>query len=630
MSDFDELLDLLSDQNTRRQPQRSRHIFTAIVRRLWKGGLGAVALLLLCLLMSKVVHYPLSKISMTSTKMDVMLQREREANRNNNVSYEIVGEITGWHTTTNKYDEMAIMLSQPVVERTLHKLHLLDSVFVKRTKQLGHQLSPHDSVELMLHIVEEYANKVEVTYGDPLKGPKNSFVTLMMDGDGVLARKILSGLVDSYNAYTREYNDMCYQRTIRFLSQSIDSIRREIDKIDLMDESFSESNFIVDMGRQAESYLEMDREDEKDVRDMQLQRELLSIIRQYMADMGQNYVVVPANTGIEDTQINRIVIEFNDLVMRRSNFLTSMGEDAMRVQTITNQIEDQRQAIIISIDKLTQAFDIRLKKYETNKRESENRLLSMPHKNIVKDKISRERNIILPLYTHLQQKLVETIIARSAEQDQARVITPPYSAERVLLTSPKFIYLCGIFLGILLALVYLWNLKIPEEKVSLEDVLKDCVLPVWGVLPNEGKERLYHTALEALLTRIRMSGSKRIVLTCGYDEDYTPSLIGNIQSLLKEQDATGIEITEMGNYHNNPKMPELSLQADATLYCVQAGNSQMRSIDFIAYAVKEGLLKNGAVIVTNALTNEHLPINFGAFDYEVPKGLKAVKSRAKK
>ena len=56
----------------------------------------------------------------------------------------------------------------------------------------------------------------------------------------------------------------------------------------------------------------------------------------------------------------------------------------------------------------------------------------------------------------------------------------------------------------------------------------------------------------------------------------------------------------------------------------------MRSLDFINYAVGEGLLTNGAVVVLNAKTNKKLPINFGAFDYDAPKGFGAVKLQASK
>lgn len=631
MSEIDELLEVLGDQNRGRRSQRQQNIFTAILRRLWHGSLGAITLFLLCVWMAWLIHFPLSTIRQSTTKMEVIINKEREGNRNNNISYEIVGRITGWSTTTNKYDEVAIMMSRPVVERMLRQRNIIDSIIVEKAKVIGHILSKEDSIELISSLTEEYVNKIEVSYSDPKNGQKNSIITVSIGGSGEDKNQMLTSLVSAYNSYTRDFNNQCYQRTINFLKQNIDSIRRELDRIDLYDETFSEANFIVDMGQQSDTYLSIDRSDESDVRDIQLQRELLKIIRKYMTDMGQEYVVVPANTGIDDSQINRIVIQFNDLVMRRSNYLTSMGEDAMRVKTITNQIEDQRQAIIVSVDKLTQAFDIRLAKYEKNKRESEDRLMKMPRKRIVKDKIARERAIITPLYTLLQQKLIETIIAWSAEQDQARIVTPPYSVDTSLLKSAKNIYLFGILLGIILAVIYLWCIDIPVEKVSLDDVLKDCPLPVWGILPNKDKrQEQYQIGLESVITRIKMSGAKKLLMACGYEEDATPSLVEDFMERIREHGLTDITLTDAGDYHSNPKLPELSRQADATLYVVSAGVSRMRSLDFINYALDEGLLKDGAVIVTNAKTNKKLPINFGAFDYEVPGGFNAVKSRAKK
>ncbi len=632
MEQLDNLLLELTGQDQNKERIRHTNLITAILRRLWHGGIGAMLLLALCLLMAWIIHYPLSKIHHTKTKMDVMLIKEREGNRNNNISYEIVGQITGWSTTTNKYDEMAIMMSKPVVERMLYTRHVFDKAVMKQVENLGHLLSKKDSLELLHSLSEEYTNAIQVTYGEPVKKEKNSIVTLSISGGSAEHNeKVLSGVVESYNTYTRDYNNMCYQKTIDFLTHCIDSIRGELDKIDAYDEAFSENNYIIDIKEQAISYIGVEKTDQDDVRNMQLQRELLKIIRKYMNDMGNNYVVVPANTGIEDAQINRIVIQFNDLVMRRSNFLTSMGEDAMRVKTITNQIEDQRQAIIISIDKLTQAFDIRLAKYEKNKKDSEDRLLTMPHKRIVKEKIGRERDIITPLYTLLQQKRIETIIAQSGEQDLARIIAGPYSKDEKLISSSKLIYLFGILLGLLLSGIYLWFLHIPVEKVNLNDVLKECRLPIWSVLPNNNlKPDLYVPALEALLTRIRMSGAKNILLTCGYEEDRNEQLPNALQELLKHKNIKDIHISDKGCYHTNPDIPELSYQADATIYCIQAEISQMRSLDFVNYITNEKLIKNGAIVVTNAKTNEKLAINFGAFDFEIPKGFEAVKSRARK
>ncbi len=630
MNELDELLNVLEIDSVKRRNLHQTNVFITMLRRIRYGWLGALLIFLVSIALAWLLHFPLSKVQKSITKMDVMFIKEREGNQNNNVSSEIIGQITGWRTTTNKYDEIAIMMSKPVIERMLRKTQLYDNVIRQKRLDSGISLTKKDSTKEMRNLIDGYLDKTDVTYDEPVNGKRNSIFELSMQGDYEENKNALKGIVDAYNSLTREYNDVSYVKTIKFLTHCIDSIDGELRKIDAYDESFSEGNFIIDVEKQTNTYLDVNKGDESDVRNMQLQRELLKIIRKYMADMGHNYVVVPANTGIDDAQINRIVIQFNDLVMRRSNFLTSMGEDAMRVQTITNQIEDQRQAIIVSIDKLTQAFDIRLKKYEDNKKVSEGRLAGMPRKKIIKDQIRRERDIIMPLYTMLQRKRIETIIARSAEQDLARIITPPYQVEQKLFKTPKIIYLTGVLLGLILAIVYLYLIKIPNEKVTIDDIIKSCDLPLWGLLPNGEKHNSYYKAMESLLTRIKMSGAKQILITSGYEKEGKTFLKNSLMQILEDKGVKDIKVIEEGSYHENPDIPEISNYTELTIYCIRPNYSLMRSIDFANYAKDEKLLKNGVVVATCADVNDTLPINFGSFDYEAPKGLKALKMIANK
>ena len=178
MNELDDIFELLTGQSRGQQPRRQQNFFFNILRRLWYGGLGAILIFLLCILMAWLIHFPLSRIRQSTTKMEVIFNKEREGNRNNNISYEIVGRITGWSTTTNKYDEVAIMLSHPVVERTLNTQNIIDSTIVETAKAIGHRLSRKDSIELLNSLVEEYINSVEVSYSDPKSGEKNSIITL--------------------------------------------------------------------------------------------------------------------------------------------------------------------------------------------------------------------------------------------------------------------------------------------------------------------------------------------------------------------------------------------------------------------------------------------------------------------
>lgn len=660
-NDIDDILVSLLDDNSKGQkkPQPSESFVVNVFRRLYRGGIGAILLIVLTVFAAFLINRYLRNFHTYSTSMEVMLMKEKDGGRNSNITSEIVGRITGWHTTTNKHDEMHIMLSRPVLYSMLRTTALLDSALYKQFKRLDRRPTQADTLKLVDQLTREFSKAVEINYtdGGPLKA-NTSILTLTIRGYQGRSKKILNGIISSYNANTRAFNNMCYANTMRFLDYCIDSVRQEINRLDNYEVNFSENNFVVNLSQQSNVYLDIDRDNEDEVRNMQLQQQLLQIIRQYMMDMGDDYRVVPANTGIDDAQINKIVIQFNDLVMRRSNFMTSMGQDAMRVQTITNQIEDQRQAIIISIDKLSQALDIRLRQAVQNLKESNERLLKMPRKQLVKEYINRERSIISPLYTSLQQKRTETLIAQATEQDQARIITPPFVTEAALFPSAKKFYLIAILVGLILAFLYLYKLELPEQNLSIEDVLGRCVIPVWGVLPNDGKagdsqsaiER-YTTALHAILTRIEMSQSHVLLITSGYNKEGKSHFTQHLHHLLSKKDvqcevfdwhstpklldiiknrklqkSSTYTLIDAGSYHENPDIPLLSREAEATIYCVRAEHSRMASLDFVNYAVKEKLLFNGAVIITEALTDSKNAVNFGSFDYIVPSGFAAIKS----
>lgn len=656
----DILVSLFENSNEQKQPQSSNSFVVNVFRRLYRGGFGALLLFILTLLSAYVIRQYLGHFRTYTTSMEVMLMKEKDGGRNSNITSEIIGGITGWHTTTNKYDELHIMLSRPVLYRMLRKTNQLDSALFYQFKELDRHPTHNDTLSLVDKMTREFNKAVTISYneGSPTNKATTSILTLSIKGYQGRSKKILNGIVEAYNENTRAYNNMCYANTMRFLDYCIDSVRHEINRLDDYEANFSENNFVVNLSQQSSVYLSMDRTNEDEVRNMQLQQQLIQIIRQYMVDMGDDYRVVPANTGIDDDQINKIVLQFNDLVMRRSNFMTSMGQDAMRVQTITNQIEDQRQAIIVSIDKLSQALDIRLGQAAQNLIESNERLLSMPRKQLVMAYITRERSIITPLYTSLQQKRTETLIAQATEQDQARVITPPYVTEASLFTSSKNFYLLAIVFGLVLSFIYLYKLELPEQNLSVEDVLGKCVIPVWGVLPNDGedvdsetKRDRYNTALHALLTRIKMSGSHLLLISSGYNKEgkthftkhfadllsdhkesfevfdwHNTSELLDIISARKNNNSGVYTLIDAGSYHENPDLPLLSREADATIFCVRAEHSRMASLDFVNYAVKEKLLFNGAVVITEALTDCQNAVNFGSFDYIVPSGFAAIKS----
>ena len=659
MDEVDDVIaQLLKDNSTKKKVPKTNNFLIDLIRRLIKGSLGAILLFLITIFCAFALKKYLSHFHVYTTKMEVMIMKEKDGNKNGSISQEVMEEITGWRTTYNKLDEIRIMRSRSVVDRMIRGCGYLDTSYARKTKALGHALTPSDSAEVYDACLKEFTNAIEISY-DEKTDNKTSLLDFKVNGYKGKSKQMLVELVNAYNAYTKDYSDQCYDATLHCLGVAIDSVRRELDKLDDFDRDYSTKNFIINVDRQSEVYLNSDEDRTMDVKNMQLQRQLLRIIRNYMADMGKNYTIVPANTGIDDPQINRIVLDFNNLVMHRSNYLTSMGEDAMRVQTITNQIEDQRQAIIVSIDKLTESFDIRLAKYEENQDESNSRLMTMPEKKLVKDYIDRERDILSPMYQRLQEKYTETLIAKASEQPPARIVTSPYVTESLLFGSNKTFFMLSVILGIVLALIYLWKLDLPERELEVEDILARCVLPIWGILPDVSEIKLFGPAVRSLMTRVEMENAKTILITSGYQgegktffmnqiveyfvdnemdfefyywkdiesakdvarEDSAKHLsdVEDLKDIISRNRGTGkYLLIDGGSYHENPELPLLSREADATIYTIRAEHSSVLSLDFCNFAVQDKLLFNGAVVIVQAPVNKKYEVSFCNFDYEVP------------
>lgn len=85
-------------------------------------------------------------------------------------------------------------------------------------------------------------------------------------------------------------------------------------------------------------------------------------------------------------------------------------------------------------------------------------------------------------------------------------------------------------------------------------------------------------------------------------------------------------IIDGGSYHENPELPMLSREADATIYTIRAQHSSLSSLDFCNYAVSENILFNGAVVICQAPVNKDHAVSFGNFDYETLSGFGVVKT----
>ena len=135
MSEIDEMMSqiLTGTQDSKKVPS-SNSVLIEIVRRIVKGWFGAILLFVITLICAYVLNNYLSPFHKYSTKMEVMIVKEKDGNRDGSINAEVMSEITGWRTTYNKLDEIRIMRSRSVIDRMIRNNHFLDSAYVNKQR----------------------------------------------------------------------------------------------------------------------------------------------------------------------------------------------------------------------------------------------------------------------------------------------------------------------------------------------------------------------------------------------------------------------------------------------------------------------------------------------------------------
>ena len=103
------------------------------------------------------------------------------------------------------------------------------------------------------------------------------------------------------------------------------------------------------MSSQSQITLSSDAKYEEQLSAIDVQIELLGIIKEYIAQMDNGLVLIPANIGITDVGLNSTINQFNTLLMERNRMVASSSESNPLVVQSDNQLQELLSNIVTSV-----------------------------------------------------------------------------------------------------------------------------------------------------------------------------------------------------------------------------------------------------------------------------------------
>ena len=249
-------------------------------------------------------------------------------------------------------------------------------------------------------------------------------------------------------------------------------------------EAYKKDNELINLSNDATSALTNYTNYQKERVEMQTQLALVKSLIEYM-DSPQNYhQIIPANLGLSNASLVKMITEYNELVLKRNRFLKGSSEENPMVLQISRQISDMWPSIRTNMGNIYENMETQRKSIDEQYKLYSNRIAQTPTQERVLTNIDRQRNLKSDLYLTLLQKREENYIQLYSTASKARVIDEPIISGKVSPKS-KIVLLAALVLGCCMPIGILICLSLLRFKIGgREDVEQLTKLPILADIPK--------------------------------------------------------------------------------------------------------------------------------------------------
>ena len=340
----------------------------------------------------------------------------------------------------------------------------------------------------------------------------------------------LNELIKCYNEDANEDKNEVAMKTEEFIKERLDFIRGELDVTEGEMEQYKKSNELINLTNDATTALSSTTEYQKKQVEFETQLNLINALVNYMNNPANAMRVIPANLGLDNTNLNDVIKKYNEYVLQRNRLLKSSSEDNPFVQRLTAQLEEMWPSIRMSLEAIRKDVMTQKASADSQYHMFSSRISSTPTQERALTNMSRQQEIKANLYLMLLQKREENYISLASTAAKARIIDSP---QRVGKVSPKssIIWLIALILGMgfPVGIIFLSDLlrfriggREDLEKLTKLNVLADIPLAAKGLdgekalVVRENSNNSMEEAFRGLRTNLRFileSGEKVILCT---------------------------------------------------------------------------------------------------------------------
>lgn len=297
------------------------------------------------------------------------------------------------------------------------------------------------------------------------------------------AEDVLNTLISVYNEnWVKDKNQIAVS-TSMFISERLGVIEQELGHVDQNISSYKSQNLVPDLKAASDLYMNQSSNAAMQIQALNNQMYMARYIRGYVTDAKNKNQLLPANSGIENSNIEQQISEYNNKQLQRNALVANSSEKNPLVIDLDQALVSMRTAIIRSIDNQMETLNAQIRGFQQTQQQSTSKIAANPNQAKYLLSVERQQKVKEALYLFLLQKREENELSQAFTAYNTRLITPPRG--NFVPTFPvrnKILLIAFGFAIALPALIFFYG-HIHNTKLRGRKDLENLSIPFIGEIP---------------------------------------------------------------------------------------------------------------------------------------------------
>lgn len=408
---------------------------------------------------------------------DVMPERDISFDLTVNNKYSVtLSNVEGIHKATNSY--------KLVIGKTYNFYG--EKICVTPTEDMSEEFFGR-TIHVHKLPLTAAANNFRANLGIRQEEDEASIITLSLkDNSGYRAEDVLNMLITVYNEDAINDKNQISINTAKFIDERLKIIAKELGGVEDELLAYKINNNIINLAASTSQYMGKSNTYSDAAVEQEVQLKVAQYVKNYLADPTKSGDLIPANSGIEDNEIEGQIGQYNALKLRRDRLIKESSEENPVVEEIDKAMHNLRQSVIRAVDNKIVSIDVKRKDAIFQHNQAQSRLNSMPVKERGMLSIERQQQIKEQLYLFLLNKREENALSQAMADNNARVIDPAEGSFNPIAPERNKILLFGFLIGFALPTAYFLFIMFMDTRVRSRKDLKGVLsVPFLAEIPYD-------------------------------------------------------------------------------------------------------------------------------------------------